>query len=28
VMVRADGKGLVAADALIVLSPNADEQES
>ena len=28
VMVRANGKGLVAADALIVLSPNADEQES
>ena len=27
VMVRADGKGLVAADALIVLSSNADEQE-
>lgn len=27
VMLRADGKGLVAADALIVLSPKADEQE-
>ena len=28
VMVRADGKGLVAADALIVLAPKADEQEN
>ena len=28
VMVRANGKGLVAADALIVLSPKADEQEN
>lgn len=28
VMVRADGKGLVAADALIVLSPKADQQEN
>ena len=27
VMVRADGKGLVAVDALIVLSPEADQQE-
>jgi len=28
VMVRADGKGLAAADALIVLTPNADQQEN
>jgi len=28
VIVRADGKGLVAADALIVLSPKSDEQEN
>lgn len=28
VMVRTDGKGLVAADALIVLLPKADEQEN
>ncbi|EAQ02530.1 hypothetical protein OB2597_17477 [Pseudooceanicola batsensis HTCC2597] len=28
VMVRANGKGLTAADALIVLSPKADEQEN
>jgi len=28
VMVRADGKGLAAADALIVLAPKANEQEN